>query len=322
MFRVRKNNKNISQFAGENNVVSRNPSGGFLDILQFIKEYYADPIVNHEGYNIVNTLTYALIAILVVYSIYRVFEKNKIRINREFVINTIPFVLFGSTARVITDSLDTGVMKPITPLHEFMINSHLYDYGFLTSSPGIYIVTAVLFFASLFIAHKTRNPKLCGTIGLALWLPHFIALLFMVKYLEFAIPVLVLAAIPFYLAYRYFKAGKPDRGNSTIGADILAGIVGAHALDGAATFFIIDFFGKLTGRGYFEQHVIPSFIGETFGTFFPFYLLKIAIAFGAAYFIANEKEASGQEKHFISLLLIIMGLAPGLRDLLRMVVGA
>ncbi len=310
-----------------------------MDIPQFIKEYYADPIVNHEGYNIVNTLTYALIEILAVYSIYRVFEKNKIMISREFVINTIPFVLFGSTARVITDSLDTGVMKPITPLHEFIINSHIYDYGFLTSSPGIYIITAVLFFASLLISHKMKKPKLCGTIGLALWLPHFIALLFMVKYLEFAIPVLVLAAIPFYLAFRYFETENPvlnyvqqtvartgdwkrKTNANKIGGDILAGVVGAHALDGAATFFIIDFFGQLTGKSYFEQHVIPSFIGETFGTFFPFYLLKIAIAFGAAWFIANEKDVEEGEKYFISLLLIIIGLAPGLRDVLRMVVGA
>ncbi len=295
-----------------------------MDIPQFIKEHYADPIVNHEGYNIVNTLTYALIAILAVYSIYRVFEKNKIKINREFVINTIPFVLLGSTARVITDSLDTNVMKPITLLHEFIINSHIYDYGFLTSSPGIYIVTAVLFFASLLISHKMKKPELAGQIGIALWLPHFFVLLFMVRYLEFAIPVLALAAIPFYLAFGYFKTENPERKTNAnkIGGDILAGVVGAHALDGAATFFIIDFFGKLTGKSYFEQHVIPSFIGETFGTFFPFYLLKIAIAFGAAYFIANEKDASGQEKHFISLLLIIIGLAPGLRDVLRMAVGA
>ncbi len=273
-------------------------------------QYYIQPIIRHEGYNIVNTLTYAVIAILAVYFAYSIFKRSKITVNRRFVINTIPFVLFGSTVRVITDSIDSGVMKPITPLHSLILDSHIYDYGFFTSSPGIYIVTAFLFFISLFAVHKLKKPEALGYLGTALWVPHFLVLLFMLKYTEYAIPVLILAAIPFYLALRHFKN------------DILAGIVGAHALDGAATFFIIDFFGMLTGKSYFEQHVIPSFIGEAFGTFFPFYLLKIGIAFGAAHFIANEKDANEGEKHFIALLLIIIGLAPGLRGLLRMVVGA
>ncbi len=281
-----------------------------MDIVQFINQYYIEPIINHEGYNIVNTITYALIAILVVYFIYRIFKQKKIVIDKQFIINTVPFVLFGSTVRVITDSIDTNVMKQITLIHSFILNSHIYDYGFLTSSPGIYIITATLFLISLAIAHKMKNMKIVGYIGVALWLPHFIVLLFMMSYLQFALPILILTAIPFYIAFKYFKN------------DILAYVVGAHALDGAATFFIIDYFGKFTEKNYFEQHVVPSFIGELFGTFFPFYLLKIAIAFGAAYFIAKEKEASEQEKYFIALLLIIIGLAPGLRDILRMIVGA
>ncbi len=310
-----------------------------MDVGQFVDQYYIQPILGHEGYNTVNTLTYALIAIGAVYIIYNLFQKYKIEVGREFVLITIPFVLLGSTVRVVTDSIDTGVMAPITPLHAWILDSHIYDYGFLTSSPGIYIVTAALFLASLLVAYKTRNPKLCGTIGLALWIPHFIALILMMKYAEYATPIVFMAAIPAYLAFRYFKTGnaisalrgeKSPNASATlktgtthgIRADLLAGIVGAHALDGAATFFIIDYFGKITGRGYFEQHVIPGFIGDAFGSFFPFYLLKIGIAFGASYFIANEKEASGQEKHFIALLLIIIGLAPGLRDVLRMAVGA
>lgn len=287
-----------------------------MDLAQFIDLYYIEPIITHEGYNAVNTVTYAVIAILVVYGIYRVFQQKKLKIDRQFVLNTLPFVLLGSTVRVVTDSIDTGVMKPVTPLHAFILDSHIYDYGFLTSSPGIYVVTAALFLASLALAYRMKDMRIAGYMGLALWIPHFIVLIFMVSYPQFAIPILILAAIPFYLALRYFGNAKKE-----VGSDILAGIVGAHALDGAATFFIIDYFGKLTGKSYFEQHVIPGFIGTTFGTFFPFYLLKIGIAFGAAYFIANEKEAGVQEKHFVALLLIIIGLAPGLRDLLRMAIG-
>lgn len=281
-----------------------------MNISDFINEYYLDPIIEHEGYNLVNTLTYAIIALCSIYFIYRVFKKYKIIINKEFVINTLPFVLFGSTVRVITDSIDTGTIKPITVLHEFVINSHIYDYGVISASPGIYIVTALLFFLSLAIAQIMKNEKITGYIGLVLWIPHFFILVFMFKYLEFTVPILLLTAIPFFICLKYFK-------------DVFsAGIVGAHALDGAATFFIIDFFGKITGRSYVEQHVIPAFIGDVFGTFLPFYILKIAIAFTAALVITNEKQVTNQEKYFITLLLIILGLAPGLRDMLRMAVGA
>lgn len=281
-----------------------------MDLAQFIDKYYIEPILRHEGYNPVNTITYALIAIAAVYLAYRIFQKYNIRVSEQFMLGAISFVLLGSTVRVVTDSIDTGVMKPDNALYSAILGSHIYDYGFLTSSPGIYIVTAALFFISLWLSHRLGDGKLAMRIGLALWVPHFLLLIPMLRYAAYALPILALAALPFYLAYRYFRKWE------------LAGIVGAHALDGAATFFIIDFFGKISGKSYFEQHVLPSFIGETFGSFFPFYLLKVAIASGAAWFIANEKEAGADEKNFIALLLIIIGLAPGLRDMLRMAVGA
>ncbi|MFA5077484.1 MAG: DUF63 family protein [Candidatus Micrarchaeia archaeon] len=284
--------------------------GDALDAGGFFDYYFVKPILEHEGYNSVNTLTYAVIAIAAVFLAYRFFQESKIRVDRQFVLNTLPFVLFGSTVRVVTDSIDTGVMKPDNLLYSWILDSHIYDYGFLTSSPGIYLVTAALFFLSLGVGKWLKDQKIIGYIGIALWLPHLLLLLPMMNYAMFAIPVLALAAIPAFLAWKYFKSG------------LLAGIVGAHALDGAATFFVIDYFGKMTGRNYFEQHVLPSFIGETFGSFFPFYLIKVAVAFIAAWFIANEKDANEGEKTFIALLLIIIGLAPGLRDLLRMMVGA
>ena len=139
------------------------------------------------------------------------------------------------------------------------------------------------------------------------------------RYAVYALPVLVLAAIPAYLAYMYFK----DR--------ILAAIVAGQALDGAATFFVIDFFSKVSGIGYFEQHVLSSAIGSFFGSFFPFYLLKALIAFAAAYVLSKEKDEieAGfmglrfeMDRNYIALVIIIMGFAPGIRDILRMVVGA
>jgi len=129
------------------------------------------------------------------------------------------------------------------------------------------------------------------------------------EYWVYAIPILVLAAAPAYVAWLYFK----DR--------VYAGIVAGQALDGAATFFIIDIFSGISGKQYFEQHVFSAGIGDMFGTYFTFYIVKILIAFAAAHVLRGEK-MDEEGKRFIALALMIMGFAPGLRDILRMMIGA
>ncbi|MEM2022720.1 MAG: DUF63 family protein, partial [Archaeoglobaceae archaeon] len=47
-----------------------------MDLWKFVKEYYIDSIVYKEGYNIVNTLTWAIILILAVVLLYRYLSKR------------------------------------------------------------------------------------------------------------------------------------------------------------------------------------------------------------------------------------------------------
>jgi len=273
----------------------------------FIYDYFISPIWSHEGYNIVNTLVYAAIAILAAYFIYFILKK-RVKIDPAFIGAVLCFVLFGSTIRVVTDSLDTGVFKPVTPIHAFVIDSHLWDYGYLTVTPGIYILTALLLGASMLLLYKMRRMELLGYVGLALWIPHLLLLVPFMSYAIYAIPIILMAAIPAYLAYLYFKD------------PILSSIVAGQALDGAATFFIIDIFSSISGRQYFEQHVLSAGIGSFFGSYFAFYLIKVGIAFAAAWVLKNEKMDQG-DKYYIALILMIMGFAPGLRDMLRMMIG-
>ncbi|MBI5227518.1 DUF63 family protein [Candidatus Micrarchaeota archaeon] len=274
----------------------------------FIYDYFISPIWSKQGYNIVNTLTYAIIAIVAIYFIYRGL-KSRVKVDDNFVKSVMAFVLFGSTVRVVTDAVDSGIFKPVSIFHEFVLKSGIWNYGYLTVSPGIYIVTAAVMLVSLAILYKFKKTNLLGFVGLALWLPHFLLLVPFMAYWAYAIPIILLAAIPAYLAWLYFK----DK--------ILAAIVGAHALDGAATFFVIDIFSKISGKQYFEQHVISAGIGQIFGTFFVFYLVKVGISFAAAYLLKKEK-MDEQDRNFIALAIMIMGFAPGIRDILRMMVGA
>ena len=102
-------------------------------------------------------------------------------------------------------------------------------------------------------------------------------------------------------------------------------MIGAHALDGAATFVSIDIFNKLEpictelGKCYSEQHVFPNILGTY--SFFVFFLVKVLIIVIAAYILSTEK-IKISEKYYIILILLVMGLAPGVRDLLRVMIGA
>jgi uncharacterized membrane protein len=274
----------------------------------FINYYYLEPLQAHEGYNVVNTVTYAIIAIAAVYLLYR-YLKTKIAFDRSFVCGVLSFVLLGSTVRVITDAIGSGVFKPVTPLHALVLNSHVYDYSLLTASPGIYLVTAGLLFVSMAILYRMKHMEWLWIVGVVLWLPHFLLLLPFMQYAVYAVPVILLAAVPAAIAYLYFRDS------------VLTGIVAAHALDGAATFFVIDVFSKISGIQYFEQHVLASGIGTISGTYFTFYLVKIVVSFAAAYFVMKEDMDAG-DKRYIALVLMIMGFAPGIRDMLRMMVGA
>lgn len=276
----------------------------------FIYKYFIEPIWARTGYNPINTLTYAVIALLSLYVIWVLFKKYDVKVDKKFVYGVLAFVLLGSTVRVVTDSIDNKTFAPITPVHEFVLSTHIYDYSYLTVSPGIYLVVAAMLFLTMIFLRVINKPNLLGFVPLVLWLPHLLLLLPFMGFLVYLVPVLLLVAIPSYAAWHYFRN------------EVSALIVAAHALDGAATFFIIDIFSKISGKAYFEQHVIGSAIGEIFGTYFAFYVVKLLLAFAIAYVISKEKDMGEDERNYLSLAIMIMGFAPGIRSVVRLAVGA
>ncbi|MFH2106228.1 MAG: DUF63 family protein [Candidatus Micrarchaeota archaeon] len=275
-----------------------------------IQQYFLDPMIDKTGYNPVNTLTYAVIALAALYIIWQVFKAKNIRIDKKFVYGVLPFVLLGSTLRVVTDSIDNGVFTGVTPIHQAMLDSHIFDYNYFTISPGIYILIAAILFVTMGVLRMLKRQEYLGYVGLALWLPFFLMLVPFMQFAGYAVPILIMAAIPAYLAWRYFK--EP----------LAMLMVAGHALDGAATFFTINIFGPAMGITYSEQHFVGDSICTMFGTCFPFYLLKVAVAGIFAYVLSKENEDSIDFKNFIALAIIIMGFAPGIRDMLRMMMGA
>ncbi len=275
--------------------------------MEAFEEFFINPILEKTGYNAVNTMVYAGIALIAVYALFHILKRSGVKIDNGFFWGVLSFVLFGSTARVVTDSVDAGVFTGVTPIHQWILDIGIYNYGFLTVTPGIYIVVAALLLGTLAILTYFKRMELLPYVGLALFAPHFFLLVPFMQYWEFAIPVLVLAAIPTYFIWKRYGA-------------VASAVVAGHALDGAATFIILDVFSSAIGKNYFEQHVLSRAVGELFNTYFTFYLVKVAIASAAVYLVEKEKMKSDERIYFY-LVVAIIGLAPGIRSVLRMVCG-
>ncbi len=289
-------------------------------IERFIQDYFISPIVEHTGYNVVNTLVYAVIAIAAAFLIYRKFKKY---FTKELIIYTIPFILLGSTVRVITDATEAGVDWTS---HQFywlfgpVLNSGIYNYGFLTATPGIYVVIGLITIFSLYLSIKLKKPKIYPAIGILLWLPHFIIVLSMIQDLTYLITILTLSGIVILGAHLIMKRYRLNH--------ILPRIaVAAHTIDGVSSFVAIEIFNRFsplcTGQGicYFGQHVVERFFSEimVYGTII-YLFIKVLFAIFASLII--EKEADNEnERYFLYLLIIIFGLAPGVRNLLRVTLG-
>ena len=286
----------------------------------FFQDYFVNPIVERSGYNLVNTAAYGAIALILLYIIWKVLKGRGVDFGgKPFLYGVAAFVLLGSTSRVITDLWDAGFIAVAAgegEIYAALYATGAFAYGYMTVTPGIYFVTAALFLISLAIGRVLKAEWFPFYAGIALWLPCLLLLTpFMKNFYHALLAVLVAAAgliLVEILLRRIF--GSPLALHERLA-------IGGQALDGAATFVVLDIFSKEAGKAYFEQHVLPSVIGgSTPLGFFAFFLIKIALAGLIVYFLRKEDMALS-DKALILIVVATMGFAPGIRNLLRMLCG-
>lgn len=289
-----------------------------MDAGQFVEEYFVKPIYDRSGYNAVNTFVYACAALLAAFLFLKILKKEKVRIDEKFILRIIPFILLGSTVRVVTDATGESIST-----NQFLLNSsyffgaygfvgglHIYDYGFLTTTPGIYVVIGLLTFLSIIFFNRMGRMDVLPLFALLLFLPHLILLLPLMKNWLHALLIITLASIGLLFGrFLLLKAKlKPNLPHLLV--------VFSHSLDGAASYVAVELFN---GR-YFEQHVLSAGLGALFGTMLAFYVVKVLFSTLAVYLIETSEEGR-EERNYMHLLLIIFGLAPGFRDTLRLLAG-
>ena len=277
-------------------------------IREFLYKYYIDPIRYGQAYTLVDTLTYALILIAAVYIVYRGLQRYKIAVDDELVLATMPFVVLGGLLRVVED---TG-----------MITS---DLRFLLITPliffTVFVVAAIALFAGKLAENAglvARYSRVYGGVGIVACLLSTAALVWFgltetTIALDVLVAILALASVSSLALWALLVYGaKWDYASNILYKLLIFG----HMLDASATSYGID----IHPIHYVEQHVVGSNLIEATGTAFSMFLLKIAVLIPAIYILEMyKKEGSPGLWHLILLAMIVVGMAPGIRDMVRMV---
>lgn len=253
---------------------------------EFFQAYFVNPIIFNQGYNIVNTTVYALILVIAAYMVYSALRKLKIKIDKRLAISVAPFILLGSSARVLVDSGLTNTFLLITPLIYFVI----------------FAVTFAVLLISRYIEKRFKIPyyKIMASVGIVL-------VLIPVSLIRIGNPVALVYVLAFYaiwpIAFYLIKWNVANK--------VVASI---EMFDATNTSVALYFFG------YSEQHVVPNIFISLFGSPWAFIPIK-AVAVIAALVLIDRYSDDKEFNNYLKLVIGILGGATSVRDFLRLIAG-
>jgi len=246
-------------------------------------EKFVTPLCHY--YTLENTIVYGLLLVVAVLGLYKMLQKLKIKIDLNFFMALLPFIVFGGWTRALRDH-------------------GLYE-GWWWCSPPIYFAVFAIAFATLlgaiYLDKKFKIPYHKSMIAVGLLLLLYNASLTNITNWFAVGMVLGITAGWGVLLYIVHKI-KPK----LLSLENFA-IMKAHLLDASATYTALTYFG------YYEQHVLPSFLINIFGPIVMFPLKIIVVGF-VLYFL--DKEEDKFLRNFLKIIVFILGVALGIRDLL------
>ncbi len=271
----------------------------------FVNEFFIKPLVEGTGYNIVNTTVFALILIAAAFGVYRLLKKLNITIDKNFMIGVIPYVAMGGILRAWEDLSEIGGTR-----------------NFLLVTPLIYVVIFIAAFLLLLISiaaakisKKTQFFKVWFAIGAVIDIYFLIQLKFADSFAFLAVLGLAIFWTALFLITKFIAKKRFKKLDAFLTKENMF-IILVHMFDASTTFVALQYLG------YWEQHVLPGFLIGIVGAWSMF-LLKLLVV--PVVLFAFDKELSSdkdkEKKNFLKLVVLILGLAPGLRNWLRMIGG-
>lgn len=264
----------------------------------FVQKYYIDPIIYDTGYNPVDTVTWAIVLGLAVLGLVKFLNRWHLLVDEKLVLCTIPYILAGSSLRVIEDA----------------------D---LVAAPWRYLLITPLIFFLVFLVTAA-----CLIISRKVWGDNFYRSYAAFGFVWTALNLAVLSSIGFKNAWviaAVIALGSALTGGLLLCRRALSGldfldsrfnimIIYSHMLDASSTYIGVDWFS------YYEKHVVPTFLINLTGSAAIMFPLKLAILLPVLAMIDKSLEDPSL-RNLTKLTLIVLGLAPAVRNTLRLALG-
>ena len=275
-----------------------NDLAGLAGLAAFVQKYYIDPIVYDTSYNPVDTITWAIILGLAILGLIKLLRRWDLLMDERLLLSSLPYILAGSSLRVIEDA--NLVAAPwryllITPLIFFLV--FLITAACLIINRKIWGEKFYAKYAALGFLWTVFNLAVLSTLGLKnAWV---LAAIFI---LGSSLAGGVLFCRRRLSALKFLD----DRFNQMI--------IYAHMLDASSTYYGVDWFG------YYEKHVVPTFLIDLTGSAAIMFPLKLLILLPVLYMIDKSLQEPSL-RNLTKLTLITLGLAPAMRNTLRLALG-
>ena len=276
---------------------------------QYIYKYYINGIINDASYNPVDTVTYAILLGISLFGVYKLLVKLNVEVDTRFIISVTPYILAGSSLRVLEDS---GAFSP--PIKYLFITPIIY---FVIFAVTISILSLAIVLERKRII-KDYHVFFCAG-GIAWTLVNIASLIVLgeVQHLEYAAAILVMGLVSTGVVYLVSTQLNFTLLTNKLNIFILF----THLLDASSTYVGMDWLG------YYEKHVVPTFFIDIAGNFtdhpalvmFP---LKLIVFIPVFYML--DSQFDDKDKKFISLMklvIIVLGLSPAIRNTLRILMG-
>ncbi|MCX6678726.1 MAG: DUF63 family protein [Methanothrix sp.] len=267
-------------------------------LVAFVHKYYIDPIIYDTGYNPVDTITWAIILGLAILGLIKLLSRWDLLMDNRLLLATLPYILAGSSLRVIEDA--DLVSAP---------------WRYLLITPLIFFLVFLITTACLILTRKIWGEKFYAKYAASglIWTLFNLAVLSTLGFKNAWViaAVFILGSIlagGVLSCRRRLSALKflDDRFNQMI--------IYAHMLDASSTYFGVDWFG------YYEKHVVPTFLINLTGSAVVMFPLKLAILLPVLSMIDRFLQEPSL-RNLTKLTLITLGLAPAVRNTLRLVLG-
>jgi len=276
-----------------------------MNLTEFIQVYYINPIVYDTKYNPVDTVTYAIILGLCLFLVLRLLKKLDVKINERFILAVSPFMFVGSILRVMEDA---EIFE--APIRYLFISPLIYFLLFFICISAL-LVSLLLFKRGMV---KDYIP-LFGVIGVVCMVTSLGVLLLEGDVERVWVPpaVIGIAVGISSILYLIGRSYNEKYLTNTVSFSILT----AHLIDASSSYIGI---GRL---GYVGKHVVENFLIEFTNSAAVMFPLKLSVLIPTLYILDRyfSEEEDIDLKNIVLLTVLMLGIGPGIRNMLRMTLG-